>query len=196
MKTRKKAQEPFRKKLAAVHKRIKVLEFLPDAAGYVSSIFLIGAVVLILAEILSRQFTSRSIKGVYEISGWLMAGITWTALGYTAKEEGHVQVRLVTDRLPPQARKVMDVILYAVGTATIIFLVIAMRERLQFFGDRGQVGNEIRIQIYWIYLACFAGSVVLLLGFIMKLWESVLIALGVIEPPPPADDDSSGSETR
>ena len=118
-----------------------------------------------------------------------MAVITWTALGYTTKQDGHVQVRLIIDRIPARARRIIDVVLYVIGTITIIYLINAMKDMLGFYHQRGQVGLEMRIRIFWVYLLCYIGGGIMLISFVLKLWQSILIALQIIDPPTPPDDD-------
>ncbi len=167
------------KTIARVTSVVKRLELVPKAAGYVSAFFLVAAVVLVLAEIASRRFTGRSIDGVTEMSGWLMAGITWMALGYTAKENGHVQVRIIIDRLPMKVQRIIGVFLYAAACATILFLVVAMWGRVMYYVDRGQVGMENPIHIYWVYGVVFLGGCVLLLAFVLKFWLIIAALFGV-----------------
>jgi len=167
------------KTIAKITSVARKIEIIPQAAGYLSAILLVAAVVLVLAEIFSRRFTGRSIEGVTEMSGWLMAGITWMALAYAAKENGHVQVRIIIDRLPMKVQRIIGLFLYAAACATILFLVVAMWGRLTYYVDRGQVGMENPISIYWIYAVVFLGGCVLLLAFILKLWLIFAALFGV-----------------
>ncbi len=149
------------------------VESLSVFAAYLGSAFVIAAVVALLADILARNLTGRSIDGVTELSSWLMAALSWMALSYTLKENGHIQVRILIDRLPARILQVLNVILYLVGVGFMIFLVYAMWDRLHWFIERGQRGMEIRVPIWWLYSVVFTGACLFLLQFVAGLWRSL-----------------------
>ncbi len=149
------------------------VESLSVCAAYLGSAFVIAAVVALLADILARNLTGRSIDGVTELSSWLMAGLSWMALSYTLKENGHIQVRILIDRLPARVLQVLNVFLYLVGVGFMIFLVGAMWDRLHWFIDRGQRGMEIHVPVWWLYSVVFTGACLFLLQFVAGLWRSL-----------------------
>lgn len=151
---------------------IKV-ESLSVCAAYLASSCVIAAVVVLLADILARNLTGRSIDGVTELSSWLMAALSWMALSYTLKENGHIQVRVLLDRLSPRTLQVLNVALYVVGVGFMIYLVVAMWDRLHWFIDRGQVGNELKVPVWWLYSVVFTGACLFLLQFVAGLWRSL-----------------------
>lgn len=142
-------------------------------AAYLGSAFIITAVVALLADIVARNVTGRSIDGVTELSSWLMAALSWMALSYTLRENGHIQVRILIDRLPARVLQVLNVVLYLVGVGFMVFLVDAMWDRLHWLIDRGQRGMEIHVPVWWLYTVVLAGACLFLLQFVAGLWRSL-----------------------
>jgi TRAP-type C4-dicarboxylate transport system permease small subunit len=149
------------------------MERLSELAAYLASAFIIAAAVVIMADILARNVTGRSIDGVVELSSWLMAALSWMALSYTLKEDGHIQVRILIDRLPARVRQVLQVVLYMVGVGFMIFLVDAMWDRLHWFIERGQLGMELKVPIWWLYSVVFTGACLFLLQWVVGLWRAL-----------------------
>ncbi len=153
------------------------VESLSEFAAYLASTFVIVAVVVILADVWVRNVTGRSIDGVTELSSWLMAALSWMALSYTLKENGHIQVRILIDRLSARNQQVLNIFLYLVGVGFMIFLVDAMWDRLHWFIDRGQRGMEIKVPIWWLYSLALTGACLFLLQFVVGLWRALAVMI-------------------
>jgi TRAP-type transport system small permease protein len=71
---------------------------------------LLGLFAIISAGALSRYLFNMPILGVDEISGYLNVVIGFLALAYTFQEDRHVRVDVVTGRLSPRARAILEVV--------------------------------------------------------------------------------------
>lgn len=157
----------------------KKLEVLSTISGYVASAFLILVILLTLLDIFGRNvFRISLIRGSTELSSWAMAAISWLALSYAMKTDGHIQVRILVDRLPAKVRRVLAVILALMGVALLAFIVRSMWGRLIFTLQKGVTGVEVKVSVAIIYSVVFVGAVLLLLEVLIKLWYSLVPFFG------------------
>lgn len=86
-------------------------------------IVLMGAVVLIMTEVLGRQFPAMRVGGSDEISGYVMAAIATWGFSYALVERAHVRIDLLHSRLPVAGRAVLDIV--AMASVLLVAVLIA-----------------------------------------------------------------------
>jgi TRAP-type C4-dicarboxylate transport system permease small subunit len=79
---------------------------------------------LVLADVIMRRALNAPIIFADEVSGYLLVFITFLGLGYTFKEEGHIQVKIIVQLIPPRSRTSLRLIWYLIGTIYTIILLI------------------------------------------------------------------------
>lgn len=79
-------------------------------------IFLVGA--LTLAQIIAR-LTSTFVPSAGDFAGFSMGASAFLGLAYTLRQDGHIRVRLVIERLPPDRRRYVEITSLFIGTAMI-----------------------------------------------------------------------------
>ena len=86
-------------------------------------IVLLGAVALIMTEVLGRQFPAMRVGGADELSGYVMAAIATWGFSYALVERAHVRVDLIHNRLPVMGRAVLDII--ALASVLLVAVLVA-----------------------------------------------------------------------
>lgn len=86
-------------------------------------IVLLGAVALIMTEVLGRQFPALRIGGADELSGYVMAAIATWGFSYALVERAHVRIDLIHSRLPVAGRAVLDII--ALASVLLVAVLVA-----------------------------------------------------------------------
>ena len=86
-------------------------------------IVLLGAVVLIMTEVLGRQFPAMRVGGADELSGYVMAAIATWGFSYALVERAHVRIDLIHNRLPVMGRAVLDII--ALASVLLVAVLVA-----------------------------------------------------------------------
>lgn len=81
---------------------------------------MIAIVALILAQIAARLM-GMQIKSADDFAGWLLAASMFLALPMTLNRGDHIRVSVVSDLLPPGARRALDVIATLIGTAALLW---------------------------------------------------------------------------
>ena len=154
---------------------LRAISGLSTLAGVLAALCLLAAIALIFSDLLSRNLAGRSIAGVTEMSSWLMAGLGWLALSHTLRHEGHIQVRIVADRLPESAQRVLAIVTSSVALAFMAALVWAMVDRWQFFRETGQRGVETGYPTWWLYTVVLVGAALFTLQFLARLVDDVAL---------------------
>ena len=98
--------------IEAIEKGIrKITNFLCLLAMILLAVLmLLGAV-----DVIGRYFFSYPIKGAYEMSEVILAGLVFMGLAYTASVQGHVSVDSFVNRFHPALREVIGMIVSLVS---------------------------------------------------------------------------------
>jgi TRAP-type C4-dicarboxylate transport system permease small subunit len=96
---------------------------LSRAGAWVASALIIALVVLITVEIVGRSFFDTSTMLADEYSGYFYLALVYLGLAYTFDQNGHIRIRLLTDRLTRKGRKWADIF---AGILTAIMLFYAL----------------------------------------------------------------------
>jgi TRAP-type C4-dicarboxylate transport system permease small subunit len=86
-------------------------------------IVLLGAVALIMTEVLGRQFPALRIGGADELSGYVMAAIATWGFSYALVERAHVRIDLIHNRLPVSGRAILDIV--ALASVLLVAVLVA-----------------------------------------------------------------------
>ncbi len=99
---------------------IKFEKRLSGLGAFLSALFVIALVLLILTEIFSRTFFDRSTMLADEYSGYFYLASVFLGLGYTFSQKAHIRINILTARLSSDTRRYFDIF-----AGTITFGVIA-----------------------------------------------------------------------
>jgi TRAP-type transport system small permease protein len=80
------------------------LELLIDALAALAAALLCALVVLILVDIGARYLRLFTLAWALEASEYMLYAITFLGAPWVLREEGHIAIELVVERLPPRAR--------------------------------------------------------------------------------------------
>jgi TRAP-type C4-dicarboxylate transport system permease small subunit len=94
----------------------RLLDGLYLASGVAAAFFLFVILLLMLTLALGRE-VNFNIPAGDDFAAWCMAAMAFLGLAYTFKQGEMIRVGLVTDRLPPRARHVLEIM-------TLIFAAV------------------------------------------------------------------------
>lgn len=83
----------------------------------VGAAFLVGMMVLIVANIIYRLF-GHVIVGSYELTELMIVVAVAFALVYAALKKSHVVVKIVVERFPPRAQAIVEALMSLISLAT------------------------------------------------------------------------------
>ena len=93
-----------------------------DFGAYLSSLFMILIVSLILIEIFLRTFFHTSTLISDEYSAYFFVSFVMFGLSYTFKENGHIRITLILSRLSKKTEKIFDIITSCIALILTSFL--------------------------------------------------------------------------
>ncbi len=105
-----------------MRKILNLFDKLADIGGYISSIFMILIVLLILTEIFLRTFFNTSTLISDEFSAYFFVVVVMLGLAYTFKEDGHIRITIILSRLNPKLNKILDIICMVIALSLTIFM--------------------------------------------------------------------------
>ena len=98
-----------------------LIERLVTYMGIASSGTVMLALFFIVIEVASRALFNKPIKGVVEISGFLLVIVVFLGIAYVQLRKGHVRIDLFILRLPPRLRS-----LHFMLTSIIIITIFSL----------------------------------------------------------------------
>jgi len=161
--------------------------------GALSGLGICLGLVLVIAEIIMRTFLSKSPYITEEYTGYLMAGLTFLALGYTLKEKGHIRMTFLHTALHGKKRLLLDLLCFVTG---LIFALFMTWTTTRFFWDSVVYGSR-SMQISETYLAIPQfflplGSAVFALQFGAELLRTLAKLFGNFEEDLPEEATALG----
>lgn len=116
---------------------LRPIDWLSHKAAIVSAACLGSMTVLMLAEVVARNFLSQSLTFSWEFSGYLMGAAFFFGAAYTLRTGGHVRVSVLSETVPPIVAKVLEYVTTLVGLVVVGFLAYALFDLAQTTFSRG-----------------------------------------------------------
>jgi TRAP-type C4-dicarboxylate transport system permease small subunit len=105
-----------------MEKIAKFFDKIANWGGYISSVFMIFIVALILIEIFLRTFFHTSTLISDEYSAYFFVVVVMLGLAYTFKDEGHIRITIILGKLNPKLNKILDIICLLIALALTVFM--------------------------------------------------------------------------
>lgn len=99
------------------------LDLLIDALAVLAAAQLCALVVLIVIDIGARYLRVFSLPWSLEAAEYMLYAITFLGAPWVLREEGHIAIELVVERLAPGPRRAMRRVADALGAAVCLLLV-------------------------------------------------------------------------
>ena len=110
--------------------------------------------------------------GIVEVIGWLAAGTTACALGYTQLYKGHVAISLLTDRFSPRLQEAVGAVVNLTSTALFAFTAWHVFAYAGSLRAAGSLSETMKVIDYpWVYLVA-TGCAGLALALFADLLDS------------------------
>jgi TRAP-type C4-dicarboxylate transport system permease small subunit len=112
--------------------------------------------------------------GTYEIVSFLGALVTAGALAHTQRRRDHIMVDILTDRLPPLAKRVLDAVsdlLAAVLFGIAAWQVYRWGEKLR---ESGELSETLQLRFHPFVYGVAAGFALLTIVLCLQMFHSIL----------------------
>ena len=150
---------------------------LSNSVGFLSIIFIVFMMLLIVVDIFLRTAFNHPIPGTFEFTEFIMIIATFLGLPWATYMESHIQVSSVTSKFPPKVREALVIINYILVLA--LCAVIASSSFVEALAVKkiGIVSAITSIPKYPFYIIVSIGYFVTFVVLINQLVKSIKRAI-------------------
>lgn len=164
----------------------RLLDGLYLGAGYVAGGFLVAIFVLMMSLAIGREI-GFNIPAGDDFASWCMAALAFLGLAYTFKAGEIIRVGLIVERLPPRARRVVEIVCLLLGGALVGFFAWhAVQLALWSWRLNDMSQGVVAVPLWIPQLGMAAGLVILFVAFADELVHVLTGHAPRYEKPPPA----------
>ena len=139
-----------------------------DALALAAAALLCSLVVLILVDVAARYLRLFSIPWSFEATEYMLYAITFLGAPWVLREEGHIAIELVVERLAPGARRVARRIADVLGaTVCVVLFFYACRVAWRSYESATLVHKSFVFPEWWVY-AGMPPVMLILLGVYLR----------------------------
>jgi TRAP-type C4-dicarboxylate transport system permease small subunit len=139
-----------------------------DALALAAAVLLCGLVVLILVDVGARYLRLFSIPWSFEATEYMLYAITFLGAPWVLREEGHIAIELVVERLAAGPRRVVRRIADVLGAGVcVVLFFFACRVAWRSYQSGTLVHKSFIFPEWWVY-AGMPPVMLILLGVYLR----------------------------
>ena len=155
-------------------------DLVDQLAAYLAAVGLVVMAAILVGEVLMRLFLTRSTLVADEIASYMLAFVSFMALGHTLRHGAHLKVQLISDHLSAAARKRLELTLLPIAIFSMsLFLVWLIRFVLQSYAYGIDSQSQLETPLWIPQSALCVGVLVFVLSLTSRL---IRILRGEIVP--------------
>lgn len=146
-----------------------------------AAILLAFVMLLVNAEVISRRFFNKPLVWELEITEYCLLFITFLGAAWLLKEEGHVRMDLLLNRLTPRSQNLLNVITSVIGIIVcFIFTWYGARLTLEYFQTNYYIGGSYLMPLKGpIMMVIPIGTFMLTIQFMRQTYKYLVIWRGL-----------------
>jgi TRAP-type C4-dicarboxylate transport system permease small subunit len=102
---------------------LKLLHWLMALLNMLGSVWVFLVMLLVTADVVCRSFFNAPLFGVPEIVKVSVVGLLWCQMAHTLKIGAHLRSTILLDRMPPHARRAIEIVSCLLGAITFALIV-------------------------------------------------------------------------
>ncbi|MBS9777725.1 MAG: TRAP transporter small permease [Gammaproteobacteria bacterium] len=149
------------------------LDIIYSGAGVLAAVSLVAIMVLVLAQILFRQFDSH-IPSSDDMIGFCVVWASFLGLAYTMRHQHHIRVELILGRLSKKPRRWLNILVGIAATvmlAILTYYVIGLIYESWEFADR--TAGEVSMPLWLMQLPMGIGCILFCLSMVEFVVEQI-----------------------
>jgi len=151
----------------------KVVSPISRVLNYICMVALVLVNALIVADVLLRRLANSPIHGTSDVRSLAFSIIVFCSLAWGAVNNRHIELDLITRRLPKTAQRILEVIM--IFLTTVILGVMGWQIMMQGISLQAYHAESTILEIPmhpFLYVAAFA-SLMLALAFLVRLLRAI-----------------------
>jgi TRAP-type C4-dicarboxylate transport system permease small subunit len=134
-------------------------------------------VVLILAQIVVRNLLGLSFEFALNLGGWLFVALSFLAFAWVLREQAHIRLTLLTERLRPRTQAALDLAMNLISLGFCLFFLVSLwRNLAQIYRTGVSAPGALDVPLYPVWVVAFLGMVLLVLQFVAEVlggWQAL-----------------------
>jgi C4-dicarboxylate transporter DctQ subunit len=152
-----------------MNKPLNIFDRILNIMTYLAGILLIFIMLSVCLEVVLRSFFNRPQIWVTEVTECLLLYITFLGTAWLLREEGHVKVDIILDRLKPKTVALLGIISSLIGLfVSLILAIYGLSVTWSYFQRGIYTPTAMEIPVFAILLIIPIGSSMLFIQFIRR----------------------------
>jgi len=152
----------------------RVHESLCDGCARAAAWMMLGMALIITYEVLMRYFFNRPTKWVADFSDYIMLYTTFFVSAWLLKQDGHVRLTVLYERLAPRPRLIMEAINSFIGAIVCGFVIwYGVADVLDAIAKDLVLARPIPVPKYLVLWVIPFGCLLLLVQFVKSGFQSL-----------------------
>ncbi|GEK59947.1 hypothetical protein CHL76_14715 [Marinococcus halophilus] len=165
-------------KLAQITNNLeKIAYFFSEILHKVSSVALFAMMILTTCDVIGRYFFNQPVTGTYELTGLFLSIIVFLSLGKTQLWREHIEIDVLTKRLPLKIRESI----HAFGSFLLTVLLIVTTGYTTNYawrvGMSGETSGDLQLPLFIFILFAVIGLLCFTLTMLVKALHSTLLVV-------------------
>lgn len=155
-------------------KLLALFDHLVNGMIFLAGLILVFIMFSVCMEVILRYFLNRPQMWVTEVTEVLLLYITFLGSAWLLREEGHVKVDIILNRLKPRMLALLGIFSSLIGIFVSITLTVAGFRLTWDYLERGiYTPTAMEIPVSIIIVIIPVGSLILLIQFVRRCWLNV-----------------------
>lgn len=120
--------------------------------GIMLAVGVIAMTINTIAAVVSRYVFNSAIAFTDELNVIFIVVVTFAGLSYAARNGRHIRMSAIYDAMPPNARKVLMIVMASVTSAFMFFLSFYSYAYIVEVYESGRILPALGIEVFYIYL--------------------------------------------
>jgi C4-dicarboxylate transporter DctQ subunit len=144
-------------------------------------------VLIVFINVLGRFVFNFSISWSEEAARYLMIWATFIAASLGVKKGSHITLDILTVYLPEKANRIVRAISYLLSMVYCILILVIGIPFIMDMMAKGQISPALHMPIHFVYLAIVAGTVLMLIRYILLFIDDIVYSNQIEKPEIMAD---------
>ena len=126
-------------------------------------------IVIIFLQVVLRYVFNNSLTWVEELTRYLFVWLTWIGAARAVREDKHIRVTILLDKIGPTAKKWMEIVITLLCLFTFVIMTKTGFDLISQMKVAVRYSASLHVAMYYFYYAVPFGGILASLRYIQKL---------------------------
>jgi TRAP-type C4-dicarboxylate transport system permease small subunit len=155
-------------------------DFLSKCGLILSGVFVIGMVLIVAADVFSRNVFVGPGLNATEYSAYMLVFIVYSGAAYSFSSGGFIRVELLRQLLPRKQRDILEIVLLIIALIYVVVLSFYFWKMIILSYTSGARSNDLsQWPLHWPQSIMGVGTIILILQLLASLGNTLLRLVGI-----------------